>query len=203
MQGADAGMGTAMAVQLVFVDMPQNTTAGSTLSPAVTVAVEDSSGKVVTSSTASVTLTLATNPTDAMLAGTLTRVAIAGIATFDDLVIQTAGIGYVLGASSSSLTAATSGSFNIASGPATQLAFGVQPSNAVAGVAIAPAVTVTLTDAFGNAATDSSASVTVGLASQPSGVLHGTLVQSVVMGVATFDRPDCPSWPRRDTRSPR
>ncbi len=67
----------------------------------------------LTSSTASVTVAIGTNPGGGTLAGTLTRAAVAGTATFNDLSIDKAGVGYTLTAASTGLTGATSGAFDI------------------------------------------------------------------------------------------
>src|SRR6185295_4114551 len=85
------------------------------------------------------------------------------------------------------LTSATSAAFNISPAAANKLAFTVQPTNATAGVAIAPAVQVTVQDAFGNTVPSSSASITVAIGANPGGgALSGTATVSAVSGVATF-----------------
>jgi hypothetical protein len=68
------------------------------------------------------------------------------------------------------------------------LAFGQQPTNAAAGAAISPAVTVRLFDAYGNLATnDGTDSVTIALGANPGGAtLSGTTTVKVSGGVATF-----------------
>jgi len=68
-----------------------------------------------------------------------------------------------------------------------QLVFTVQPSGAVAGVAISPAVTVTAEDALGNTVTSFAGSVTIALASNPGGdTLSGSKTVAAQNGVATF-----------------
>jgi hypothetical protein len=104
---------TGVATQLAFTQQPTSTAHGSTITPAVTVSVEDSSFNVVTTSTASVTLAIVSNPSGGTLSGTLTKSASSGVATFSNLSINTAGAGYTLGASSSGLTGAVSASFNV------------------------------------------------------------------------------------------
>ncbi|HSQ32186.1 MAG TPA: IPTL-CTERM sorting domain-containing protein, partial [Gemmatimonadaceae bacterium] len=67
------------------------------------------------------------------------------------------------------------------------LAFATQPSTAVAGEAIAPAVTVQVLDASGRPVPASTASVALAIGSNPAGgTLSGTLTVSAVGGVATF-----------------
>src|SRR2546426_1737069 len=59
--------------------------------------------------------------------------------------------------------------------PAAKLAFIVQPSNAVAGVASTPAVQVAVQDAQGNTVTTATTSITVAIGTNPaSGTLSGT-----------------------------
>ncbi|BCU78627.1 hypothetical protein llg_33420 [Luteolibacter sp. LG18] len=175
--GADA--------KLAFLQQPSNAVAGVAIAPAVTVQVQDAFGNPTTS-TANVTVAIGTNPGSGTLSGTTTVAAVAGVATFNDLSINKTGTGYTLAGSSSGLTGATSGTFNITPAAANKLAFAQQPSNTVAGVAIAPAVTVQVQDTFGNLTT-STASVTVAIGTNPgSGTLSGTTTVAAVAGVATF-----------------
>ena len=106
--------------QLAFGQPPTSAGAGATLSPAVTVLVEDSLGNVVTSDTSSVTVAIGNNPGGGTLSGTLTVAAVNGVATFSNLSINNPGSGYTLIASdttgSGSLTV-TSAPFNIATPP--------------------------------------------------------------------------------------
>ena len=98
--------------QLAFANQPPNTGAATVLSPAVTVQIQDASGNLTTS-TANVTLALGANPGGSTLSGTATVAAVAGVATFSNLSLNRAGIGYTLAASSGVLTGATSSPFTI------------------------------------------------------------------------------------------
>ena len=69
-------------------------------------------------------------------------------------------------------------------GAPAQLTFGVQPSSAVAGQAIHPAVTIEIRDAFGNLVTDSTAAIT--LRSSTTALTGGPFSVNAVAGVATF-----------------
>ena len=72
-------------------------------------------------------------------------------------------------------------------GPAAKLAYIVQPSNAVAGAASAPAVQVAVQDAQGNTVTTATTSITVAIGTNPaSGTLAGTTTVAAVNGIATF-----------------
>src|SRR5438034_952686 len=101
------------AVRLAFTVQPSNATAGAAISPPVTVAIQDPSGKTMTNATNGVTLALATNPGSGTLAGTKTVNAVGGIATFSGLSIDKAGTGYAFAATSLTLTGATSAAFDI------------------------------------------------------------------------------------------
>jgi hypothetical protein len=109
--------GTAMltvmqtATQLAFAVQPSDGVAGSAISPAVEVDVQDANGMVVATATDPVTLAIANNPVGGTLAGTVTVNAVNGIARFSGLSIDKAGAGYTLIATSGTLTSATSASF--------------------------------------------------------------------------------------------
>jgi hypothetical protein len=186
--GETTSAGAQVPTHLVFTVQPADTPEGQTL-PAVQVAVRDVFGATVTDSTAPVTIAIGSNPGEGTLAGTTTRNAVNGIATFDNLSINNAASGYTLVASSPALTSATSESFDIltAAPQATRLAFTIQPSNEIAGEPISPAIEVTVQDASGNTVSDSSAPITLSFGANPgAGTLFGTLTQNAVEGVATF-----------------
>ena len=115
------------ATKLVFGTQPGATTGGVAI-PDFTVQVEDAGGNLVTTSTASITIAIGTNPSGGALSGTLTHAAVAGVATFSGVSINKAGTAYTLTATSSGLTSATSTAFNVTVGAAAKLAFGTQPS---------------------------------------------------------------------------
>src|SRR5207247_2585328 len=118
---------------------------------------------------------IGTNAGGGILSGTTGVAAVSGVATFANLSINKVGTGYTLAATATGVTPTTSTAFNIAVGTPTQLVFSVQPSNAAAGAAIAPAVQVTAQDAQGNTATQFSGSVTVTLGTNlGGGTLSGT-----------------------------
>ena len=169
--------------ELRFATQPSNTAAAASFT--TTVRIEDAGGNL-TNSTASVTLTIGVNAGSGSLSGTVTRPAVAGVATFTGLSIDKAGVGYTLAAASSGLAGATSTPFNITAGPATKLLFSQQPSSAVAGAVITPGVTVWLIDANDNLTT-SSASVTMAIGTNAGGgTLSGNVTRGAVGGVATF-----------------
>ena len=108
------------ATKLAFIQGPTNAAAGATITPAVTVAVEDANGNVETSDNATqVSLAIGTNPASGTLSGGSAVTVASGVATFSGLSIDKAGTGYTLTASSTpSYTGATSAAFNITSGAA-------------------------------------------------------------------------------------
>ena len=175
------------ATQLVFTVQPSNTVAGAAISPAVQVSALDAAGNLAPTFTGSVTVVLANNPGGSTLGGTTTVVAVGGVATFSTLTLDKTSTGYWLTASSTGLSTATSSSFNIGAGSATQLAFGTEPSTTVAGHQITPAVKVRALDALGNLVPTFTGTVNVALANNPSGAtLSGTTPVAAVAGVATF-----------------
>ncbi|MCY1015011.1 beta strand repeat-containing protein [Pyxidicoccus sp. MSG2] len=174
------------AKSLAFVAQPASAAVDATLAPAVQVRLVDAHGNTATGATDSITVALGTNGSGATLSGTATVAAVAGVATFANLTVDKVGT-YTLTASGTSLEGATSSTFDIVGGPATQLAVRVQPSSTAAGVSIAPAVEVTALDAKGNLATGFTGSVVVALAANPtSDTLQGTLTVDAVAGVARF-----------------
>ena len=72
-------------------------------------------------------------------------------------------------------------------GPATQLVFTRAPSPAAAGAPIAPAVQVSVEDAFGNVVAASGAGIDLALGANPGGAtLSGQIHNTTVNGVASF-----------------
>jgi hypothetical protein len=176
----------AAPAALAFSAQPTTAVAGAAISPPVQVQVRDAYGNLVTSSSASISLALETNPGGGTLGGTTTVTAINGVSTFSNLAINRAGVGYSLRATSSGLSPAVSGAFDITVGPAARLSFTSQPSNTPVDSIISPPVQVTIQDSQGNRVS-SSAPVTVSLAANPGGAtLGGTTTVNASAGVATF-----------------
>ena len=182
-----AAFGTA--TKLAFVTQPTSADINTAISPAVQVAIEDAQGNVVTSSSAPVTLVFGANPGGATLGGTPTVAAVSGVASFPDLTINVAALGYTVSATSSGLVSAASTAFNVADpAAATKLAFVQQATSTTAGSVIVPAVTVAIENRSGGTVTsDNSTVVSLTLASGPiGGTLRGTRSATVVNGIATF-----------------
>jgi Bacterial Ig-like domain (group 3)/FG-GAP-like repeat/FG-GAP repeat len=165
----------AAAAKLVITAQPINGTTGTPIGNVV-VQVQDSFGNLVTGSTASVLV--GSTPTG--VSGTTTVSAVAGVATFSNLVFNTPAT-YTLTASSTGLANGFSSPIAITL-PASRLVITSQPASGTAGTAIANVV-VQVEDANGSLVTGSTAPVT--MASTPSGV-SGTLTVSASGGIATF-----------------
>jgi hypothetical protein len=142
-------------VALAFVTQPPATlTAGGTMAP-VQVELLDAQGNRVTGSTDMVDLTL-DDPSGggATLGGTASQAAVAGLATFNDLFIETAGADYQLLASTTlaGVTGATSNPFDVtAAAPSTTSStLSVSPGSVVADNVREAVITVTVRDAYNN-----------------------------------------------------
>jgi hypothetical protein len=177
------------AVALAFTVDPSDASAGAQVAPAVKVTALESSGLVDTAYTGSVSVTLGGGTPGAVLGGTTTRTAAVGVATFDDLSVNLAGVGYILNATATGLADTTSGAFDVVPSVAARLEFTQEPSATVAGENLNPTVTVTARDALGNVAASFTGTVDVGIVAgsgNAAGTLSGTASVAAVNGVATF-----------------
>ena len=175
------------ATRLAITVQPSNATAGAAIAPAVQVAIQTATGATVTTATNALTVAIDSNLAGGTLSGTATVSAVNGVATFANLSIDRAGTGYRLVAYTTGLGRATSAAFAIAPGPATRLAFTVQPPGTAAAGAISLPVQVVIQDAFGNTVPTATHSVTVAIRNNPSGgTLSGTTTATAANGVATF-----------------
>jgi hypothetical protein len=100
------------AAQLAFTQLPTNPKIGITMTPAVLVAIQDSLGNTVTGNTSTITISLASNPAAGILSGTLSKAAVAGVATFDDLTLDKVGT-YTFSATGGSFTASPSSAITV------------------------------------------------------------------------------------------
>jgi len=177
----------AAAAKLAFRTQPSNSTAGTPITPAVQVALLDAFDNDSVS-TANVTVALESNPAGGTLAGTTTVAAVSGIATFSNLSIARIGTGYSLAASSTALTGASSGTFDITPNVPYRVIITQQPTDVAAGETLTPPIQATLYDRHGNAVTEATNAVSASLGNNPSGgTLLGTTTVNAVGGVATFD----------------
>jgi hypothetical protein len=177
----------AAAASLKILQPPTSSAAGSPISPDVTVEVLDRFGNLATNDNGLVTLGLATSPSGAVLAGTDTSDVNNGVATFNDVVLVKSG-SYTLAATSGNLAAVDTSQFGITAAAAEKLAFVQQPTGALIGAPISPAVTVAVEDVYGNIVTTDSSAVSLSLnAAPPGGLLGGTDTVNAVDGIATLN----------------
>jgi hypothetical protein len=116
----DLGVPALASLHLVFGVQPSAAAEEAAIAPPVQVAVQDSSGALVTSFTGEVTLAITegTGDPEAELSGMTTVAAVGGLATFSDLSIDNAAKGYTLTATAPGATAAVSAAFRITAGGA-------------------------------------------------------------------------------------
>lgn len=180
--------GVGAPTKLAFLAQPTNVTAGASISPSITVQVQDANGNLVTSSSQQITLSIeSTSPSGGTLGGTLSQNAVNGVATFNNISINKAGNAYKLLATATGTTfnTATSTAFNVNAGTANKLAFFQQPTHTVAGQNITPGVAVEVQDAAGNRVTSGAFSVSVALAGCTA-TLSGNAPQTTSGGITTF-----------------
>jgi hypothetical protein len=167
-----------IATKLVVTGPSGPATAGTAFQ--VTVTAEDNAGQIATGFGDTVQITTSTSgdllPPNAHLSKGVGTFAVTSMVAGSDTVTAT-------DTSNGSIHGSAAVTVNPAA--ASQVVFVQPPTNATAGAAISPAVTVKVVDAFGNVRNGDS--VTVSLTGSPSGVtLGGTLTQTVSGGVATF-----------------
>ena len=173
--------------RLVMSVQPQATAQAGIQMSQIRVALQDDEGNTIPNATNAITISLASDPGSSTLSGTLTRNAVDGIATFDDISLNRPGVGYSFGFSSPSLVGTNSATFNVVPGPPVALGFVVQPHDTETAILIAPPITVAITDAVGNTVTDAANQVTMTIGNNPSaGTLSGTTVRNASFGIATF-----------------
>jgi hypothetical protein len=104
--------------KIVFKTGPSTAAVGAVIAPSIEVELQDAGGNR-TNAVNAVTLAIGTNPGQATLGGTLTRAAVAGVATFNDITLSSAGTGYTLIASSAGVSNIASAPFDVtgAAGP--------------------------------------------------------------------------------------
>jgi hypothetical protein len=178
-------LGTA-PVSVLSISLPSQTiTAGVPFS--LTVDIEDQNGDLLTNDNSNVTIALSPDP---ILYGTTTVAAVNGVATFDNLYLNTSGnFSFVASDAADGLSASTPSSpVTITPAPAAKLAFIQNPTNATAGNAITPDVSVAIEDQYGNIVTTNNSRINLNLLGGPFGAfLLGQANIQVQNGVATFN----------------
>jgi len=174
----------ASTTKLAFTTQPPTSAnAGSSLAT-FRVSVEDSFGNVITTGAgATDVVTIASSCT---LGGTVTATAVAGVATFSKLAIDSAGACTLTATDTSrSLTTAASTAVAVNPDTATKLAFTTEPP-AIANVGVVlTSFQVSVEDTFGNVVTTGNGAKD-SLTITSSCILGGTATATAVTGVATF-----------------
>ncbi len=177
------------ATTLEFVQEPTDNAVGATITSPVTVKVLDQYGNSFIRP-GQVQLKLLSGPSKGKVSGTLHAKTIAGVATFTSVSVNEGG-SFELQAKDGSLTV-NSNSFNMGGPPvATTLVFDQQPSDATAGVAVAPPITVEVDDQYGHLMSSDHSSVKLAVATGPAtNLIHicAAKIEEQWVDVATFTK---------------
>jgi hypothetical protein len=158
---------------------PESVTAGRNMSPGIVLEALDSLGHVATNFTGAVTATIASGPTGAKLAGTVTADAVAGRATFNALQLIRKGT-HTLAFGATGLASVTSGSVFVAADTA-RLLLKTGPDSLYGGAGETVTAEVRAVDAFGNGV----AGVTVNFAASVGGSVSPASVSTDTGGLAS------------------
>jgi hypothetical protein len=174
----------AAASQMVCATDTTNSVAGVKMSPALSFRLLDPYGNLAVNDKSTVTLSIKNGPAGSLLTGTTAVKVSKGVATFNKIILKTAG-DYVLHAADGALNF-DCGSFTVVPGPAKKLVLNPAVATTMtAGTIWAPALEVR--DAFGNVVSTSSAAITLVLVSGPKGYTFANSTVGAVAGAATFD----------------
>jgi hypothetical protein len=171
---------------LVFTLPPSAMVAAGASLPKFVVTAEQPSDAASASTKGSVTLNIVSGPADGKILGRPTAPLKHGVATFNNVRFDVAGV-YILAATNVASVAASLQTVQVTAGAAKKMVFVQQPTATMTTTA-AFSVSVELTDRYGNpAATDDSVVVLV-LAGGPKGVeLQGTSTATLTDALAEFD----------------
>ena len=172
--------------QLAFIAQPTTVIARGVMPPII-VEARDPTGARLATFTGPVTIRLETVPPGIQLLGTLTRNAVAGLATFTGVSVSATATGLRLAATATGIVnGATSATFDVTPRPAVTLAFAAQPVNLAAFDPL-PTIIVQARDDLGGLASGYAGTVTLGLEATPLGAaLIGPTSVNAVGGVASF-----------------
>src|SRR6267378_8524718 len=99
--------------RLAFLTEPARALAGDTIAPAVQIAIQDQYGNLALPAKDVVSLRLGATPNPAAKLQGIDAAAVNGVASFPNLAVDSAGLGYTLDATSGILTSATSTPFDV------------------------------------------------------------------------------------------
>ncbi len=178
-------------VKLAFHQSPSNSTGGIAFSPNQPVVyIEDAANNVVAGDNSTVTLAIGNNAGGGTLSGCSSVAAVNGVATFSGCKIDKFGTGYTLTATDAADNLTTpsqpSNAFNIAPGPAAQLAFVTSPGTTVVGDPLGPQPVVAVEDAGGNVTTINVGTVSLGIGINPGGGTLSGCTSTTSGGTVTF-----------------
>jgi hypothetical protein len=166
---------------LTILVQPSDTVCSANITPPVQVKAVDAFANVIAGQSIAVALIAGMGA----LSGTSPQSANAsGIATFDDLSIDTRGPGKVLRFTADGVTIEAN-PFSITAGPATQLVITQQPAGSTSGVALTTQPIVEARDQYGNV--DTTYAVNIVASTDEPGTLSGTRSVAPVAGTATFN----------------
>jgi uncharacterized protein YjdB len=181
------GVPTQLSVQT----QPGGAASGAAFGQAPVIRLLDSGGNTVPQAGVSVTASIGSG--GGGLASLLGTVSVstdgAGLATFTGLGITGPAGSYTLAFTATGRTPATSASFSVAAGAATQLGMVTEPAGAASGAAFGTPPAVRLRDGAGNPVPQAGVNVTASIASGGGGgatLLGTTTVATDANGVATF-----------------
>jgi hypothetical protein len=181
-------VGSGSANHIAFTTQPSNAIGGSPFTTQPVVTIQDAGNNTVTTDTNAIALTMHSGP------GALTgcsATTTAGSATFSGCMINTSGTYTLTATDTGDGLNATSASFSVDAGAASQLVFSTEPAGAAGGTAFATQPIVTIEDAAGNTVTTATSTVTLSItAGTPTaggpGALSGCAPTAAINGVATF-----------------
>ncbi len=178
---------SGIASKLAFTTQPVAGVAeGTPFATNPQVSVEDANGNVVTSDSSAVSLAI-TGATSQVLNGCVKSGETSGVETFTACSVTgpaaVAGGPYTLSASETGLTGATSASFALVAGAASQLTFTTAPPASLTQTNGALGFAVSVADSYGNPVTSSHQTDSISVASPG---MTGTTTVTASGGTATF-----------------
>ena len=166
----------------VTSEPPASVIAGNSFG--LTVTVEDVNNDLVPSFNGLVTIPLGSDPGGGNLGGILTVQAVAGVANFAGLSLDSAGV-HTLQVTSDGLVPMTTSAINVTPASLQQLVVTTQPPLFVTAGNLF-GLSVSAEDIYGNLETSFYDSISVVLFENVSVALQGTLTRTATQGVATF-----------------